>query len=67
METQFKLVSRSAQLLAKDAPPDEGARVMAAMATAKGQLSKVGGRPRGTKGDRRPQRQMTETRPVDFW
>uniref|UniRef100_A0A8C5AJ13 Calponin-homology (CH) domain-containing protein n=1 Tax=Gadus morhua TaxID=8049 RepID=A0A8C5AJ13_GADMO len=41
METQFKLVSRSAQLLAKDAPPDEGARVMAAMATAKGQLSKV--------------------------
>ncbi|CAL8318022.1 unnamed protein product, partial [Boreogadus saida] len=41
METQYKLASRSAQLLAKDAPPDEGARVMAAMATAKGQLSKV--------------------------
>uniref|UniRef100_A0A667WTI6 Spectrin repeat containing nuclear envelope protein 1 n=1 Tax=Myripristis murdjan TaxID=586833 RepID=A0A667WTI6_9TELE len=42
METQYKLAARSAQLLAKDAPQDEGARVMATMATAKSQLSKVG-------------------------
>ena len=42
METQYKLASRSAQLLVKDAPQEEAARVMAAMATAKGQLSKVG-------------------------
>lgn len=42
METQYKLAVRSAQLLAKDAPPDEAARVMATMATAKSQLSKVG-------------------------
>lgn len=42
METQYKLAARSAQLLAKDAPQDEAARVMAAMATAKSQLSKVG-------------------------
>ncbi|KAG7246592.1 hypothetical protein CRUP_024114, partial [Coryphaenoides rupestris] len=41
METQYKLASRSAQLLAKDAPQEEAARVMATMATAKGQLSKV--------------------------
>lgn len=41
METQYKLAARSAQLLAKDAPQDEGARVMATMATAKSQLSKV--------------------------
>lgn len=42
METQYKLAARSAQLLAKDAPQDEAARVMAIMATAKSQLSKVG-------------------------
>lgn len=42
METQYKLAARSAQLLAKDAPHDEAARVMATMATAKSQLSKVG-------------------------
>lgn len=42
METQYKLAARSAQLLAKDAPQDEAARVMATMATAKSQLSKVG-------------------------
>lgn len=42
METQYKLAARSAQLLTKDAPQDEAARVMATMATAKGQLSKVG-------------------------
>lgn len=42
METQYKLAARSAQLLSKDAPHDEAARVMATMATAKGQLSKVG-------------------------
>nr|XP_029132983.1 nesprin-1-like [Labrus bergylta] len=41
METQYKLAGRSAQLLAKDAPQDEAARVMATMATAKSQLSKV--------------------------
>ncbi|KAK1888949.1 Nesprin-1 [Dissostichus eleginoides] len=41
METQYKLAARSAQLLAKDAPQDEAARVMATMATAKSQLSKV--------------------------
>ncbi|XP_071058018.1 nesprin-1-like [Pseudochaenichthys georgianus] len=41
METQYKLAARSAQLLAKDAPQDEAARVMAIMATAKSQLSKV--------------------------
>lgn len=42
METQYKLAARSAQLLAKDASQDEAARVMATMATAKSQLSKVG-------------------------
>lgn len=42
METQYKLAARSAMLLAKDAPQDEAARVMATMTTAKGQLSKVG-------------------------
>lgn len=42
METQYKLAARSAQLLAKDAPQDEAARVMATMAKAKTQLSKVG-------------------------
>lgn len=42
METQYKLAARSAQLLAKDAPQDEANRVMATMATVKGQLSKVG-------------------------
>lgn len=41
METQYKLAARSAQLLAKEAPQDEAARVMATMATAKSQLSKV--------------------------
>lgn len=41
METQYKLAARSAQLLAKDAPQDEAARVMATMATAKSQLSKA--------------------------
>lgn len=41
METQYKLAARSAQLLAKDAPQDEATRVMATMATVKGQLSKV--------------------------
>ncbi|KAF3849913.1 hypothetical protein F7725_019632 [Dissostichus mawsoni] len=41
METQYKLAARSAQLLAKDAPQDEAARVMATMATSKSQLSKV--------------------------
>ncbi|XP_076011028.1 nesprin-1-like [Genypterus blacodes] len=41
METQYKLAARSAQLLAKDAPQDEVARVMATMATGKSQLSKV--------------------------
>ncbi|XP_040920912.1 nesprin-1-like [Toxotes jaculatrix] len=41
METQYKLAARSAQLLAKDAPQDEAARVMATVATAKSQLSKV--------------------------
>lgn len=41
METQYKLAARSAQLLAKDVPQDEAARVMATMATAKSQLSKV--------------------------
>ncbi|XP_023266580.1 nesprin-1-like [Seriola lalandi dorsalis] len=41
METQYKLAARSAQLLAKDAPQDETARVMATVATAKSQLSKV--------------------------
>lgn len=42
METQYKLAVRSAQLLGKEAPPDEAARVMAAMTTAKSQLSRVG-------------------------
>lgn len=42
METQYKLAARSAQLLSKEAPPEEAARVMATMATAKSQLSKVG-------------------------
>lgn len=42
METQYKLAARSAQLLGKEAPPDEAARVMATMTTAKSQLSKVG-------------------------
>lgn len=42
METQYKLAARSAQLLGKEAPADEAARVMATMATAKSQLSKVG-------------------------
>lgn len=42
METQYKLAARSAQLLSKEAPPDEAARVMAKMTTAKSQLSKVG-------------------------
>lgn len=42
METQYKLAGRSAQLLAKDAPQDEAARIMATMTVAKGQLSKVG-------------------------
>lgn len=41
METQYKLAARSAQLLAKDAPQDEAARVMATIATAKSQLSKA--------------------------
>ncbi|KAM4529485.1 nesprin-1 isoform 3-T3 [Fundulus diaphanus] len=41
METQYKLAARSAQLLAKDAPQDEATRVMAAVAKAKAQLSKV--------------------------
>ncbi|CAM9192469.1 unnamed protein product, partial [Lampetra planeri] len=41
METQYKLASRSAQLLAKDAPQEEAARVIATMATTKSQLSKV--------------------------
>lgn len=42
METQYKLAARSAQLLGKEAPPDEAARVMATMTTAKSQLGKVG-------------------------
>lgn len=42
METQYKLAARSAQLLGKEAPADEAARVMATMTTAKSQLSKVG-------------------------
>ena len=42
METQYQLAARSAQLLAKDAPQDEGAKAMATMATVKSQLSKVG-------------------------
>ncbi|MEQ2205478.1 hypothetical protein XENOCAPTIV_000082 [Xenoophorus captivus] len=42
METQYKLAACSAQLLVKDAPQDEAARVMATMAKAKTQLSKVG-------------------------
>lgn len=42
METHYKLAARSAQLLSKEAPPDEAARVMAKMTTAKSQLSKVG-------------------------
>lgn len=42
METQYKLAARSVQLLGKEAPPDEAARIMATMATAKSQLSKVG-------------------------
>lgn len=42
METQYKLATCSAQLLGKEAPPDEAARVMATMTTAKSQLSKVG-------------------------
>lgn len=41
METQYKLAARSAQLFAKDAPQDEAVKVMATMATAKSQLSKV--------------------------
>lgn len=41
METQYKVAGRSAQLLAKDAPQDEAARITATMATAKSQLSKV--------------------------
>ncbi|MEQ2294229.1 hypothetical protein AMECASPLE_001811, partial [Ameca splendens] len=41
METQYKLAACSAQLLVKDAPQDEAARVMATMAKAKTQLSKV--------------------------
>ncbi|CAB1447009.1 unnamed protein product [Pleuronectes platessa] len=41
METHYKLAARSAQLLAKDAPQDEAARVNATMTTAKSQLSKV--------------------------
>ncbi|TNM94661.1 hypothetical protein fugu_017420 [Takifugu bimaculatus] len=41
METQYKLAARSAQLLGKEAPADEAARVMATMTTAKSQLSKV--------------------------
>ncbi|KAJ0026823.1 hypothetical protein NQD34_017823, partial [Periophthalmus magnuspinnatus] len=39
METQYKLAARSAQLLTKDGPQDEAARVLATMATAKSQLS----------------------------
>lgn len=42
METQYKLAARSAQLLAKDAPQDEAARVTATVAMAKSHLSKVG-------------------------
>lgn len=42
METQYKLAAHSAQLLAKEAPPDEAAKVMATMTTAKSQLSKAG-------------------------
>lgn len=42
METQYKLAARSAQLLSKDAPQEEGAKAMATMTTVKGQLSKVG-------------------------
>ncbi|XP_039981906.1 nesprin-1-like [Xiphias gladius] len=41
METQYKLAARSAQLLAKDAPQDEAARVTATVAMAKSHLSKV--------------------------
>lgn len=41
METQYKLAGRSAHLLSKDAPPDEAARVVAAVTKAKGQLSRV--------------------------
>lgn len=41
METQYKLAARSAQLLGKEVPPDEAARIMATMTTAKSQLSKV--------------------------
>ncbi|XP_061758136.1 nesprin-1-like [Nerophis ophidion] len=41
METQYKLAGRSAQLLAKDAPHDKATRVIAAMTTAKSQLSRV--------------------------
>ena len=65
METQYKVASRFAQLLAKNAPQDEGARVMAAMATAKGQLSQVGGRPGGTQASDQPGGRVAETRPVD--
>lgn len=41
METQYKLAARSARLLAKDAPQDEATKLMATMAAAKSQLSKV--------------------------
>lgn len=41
METQYKLASRNAHLLAKEAPQDEATRVMATMASAKSQLSKA--------------------------
>ncbi|XP_061126959.1 nesprin-1-like [Syngnathus typhle] len=41
METQYKLAGRSAQLLAKDAPHDESAGVIATITTAKSRLSLV--------------------------